>query len=242
VARGVVYAVVGLLSLKLALGLPGHTSGQQGALRTIGREPSGGVLLVLVGVGLAGYASWRLTDGILSPRREGVVKRIAAIASGLVYGALCATDVQILAGAAPAGGNGTPKHATAGVLGWTAGPELVGAVGAALIGVAIYQASRGLRRKFLEDSETERMGDRVRGAFTALGVIGHLARAVVFALVGYGLARAAIDYSPRSAIGLDGALAKLARSSDGPVLLGIVAAGLLCFGLYSVADARYRRV
>jgi hypothetical protein len=75
-----------------------------------------------------------------------------------------------------------------------------------------------------------------------VGVFGHLARAVVFVLIGYFLVWAAIDYNPDEAIGLDGALAKLGDSSYGPVLLGVVAFGLLGFALYSVLDARYRKV
>ena len=40
----------------------------------------------------------------------------------------------------------------------------------------------------------------------------------------------------------NGALAKLAHQSYGPFLLGLVAAGLVAFGLYSLSDARYRRI
>ena len=86
------------------------------------------------------------------------------------------------------------------------------------------------------------MSHGVKRAFTALGVFGHVARAVVFALIGYGLIKAAIDYDPDKAIGLDGALRKLANASYGPWLLGLVAAGLVGFAAYSMADARYRRV
>jgi hypothetical protein len=115
-------------------------------------------------------------------------------------------------------------------------------VGLILVGVAVYQGYKGLARNFLEDSNTGEMTPGVKRAFTVLGVWGHLARAVVFVLVGYGLVKASIDYSPHSAIGLDGALQKLSRASYGPLLLGIVAAGLLSFALYSIADARYRKV
>jgi hypothetical protein len=82
----------------------------------------------------------------------------------------------------------------------------------------------------------------VQRGYTALGVFGHVARAVVFALVGYGLIKAAVDYNPQKAIGLDGALRQLADSSYGPVLLGAVAVGLAGFSIYSMADARYRKV
>jgi hypothetical protein len=111
-----------------------------------------------------------------------------------------------------------------------------------LIGVAGYQAYKGLKKKFLENSKTEQMSGKVQRVFTALGVFGHVARAVVFTLIGYGLIKAAIDYDPDKAVGLDGALLKLANASYGPWLLGIVAAGLIGFAAYSVADARYRRV
>jgi hypothetical protein len=86
------------------------------------------------------------------------------------------------------------------------------------------------------------MSPTVERAFTVLGVFGHIARAVVFALIGYGLIKAAIDYDPQKAVGLDGALRKLADASYGPVLLGVVAAGLIGFAAYSLADARYRKV
>ena len=61
-------------------------------------------------------------------------------------------------------------------------------------------------------------------------------------LIGYFLIRAAIDYKPDEAVGLDGSLAALADASYGPFLLGIVAAGLIGFAGYSIVDARYRKV
>jgi uncharacterized membrane protein len=243
-ARGVVYAVIGVLAAELALGVGGKTASQRGAMVTIAREPAGKVLLIVLAAGLAAYAVWRLVSAGLGPDRheeQGAGKRTAAAFSGIAYAGLCFTAIEILAGASTSGGASSPKHETAGVLGWPEGRVLVAIVGVVLIIVGLVQAYRGLARKFLEDSRTEVMSRSVRRAFTTLGVAGHLARAVVFALVGYGITQAAINYSAHSAIGLDGALEKLSRSSDGPLLLGIVAAGLICFGLFSIWDARYRR-
>ena len=101
---------------------------------------------------------------------------------------------------------------------------------------------KGLKRKFLEKSKTNEMSPRVETLFTGLGVFGHLARMVVFVLIGYFLVKAAIDYDPQAAITLDGALGKIAHASYGPLLLGVVAAGLIGFGAYSFADARYRKI
>jgi Domain of Unknown Function (DUF1206) len=114
--------------------------------------------------------------------------------------------------------------------------------GLVIIGVGAQQAYKGLKRKFLEETKTEQMSEGVERAYTALGIFGHLARTVVFVLIGYFLIRAAIDYNPDEAVGLDGSLAALANASYGPVLLGLVAAGLIGFAGYSMADARYRRV
>jgi hypothetical protein len=243
VSRGVVYAVIGVLALELAFGKGGKATNQQGALRTIAEQPFGKVLVVVLAVGLGGYALWRLVRAAVghgAEQRDSGSDRIAALASGIAYTILCVTAVKILIGAAT--GSGTPKKATGGVLDWSGGTLLVGAAGVVLLGVAGYQAYKGIKKKFLKDSKTEQMGPGVEDGFTALGVVGHLARAVVFALVGYGLIRAAITYDPHKAVGLDGALRKLAHAPLGPVVLGVVAAGLVAFAAYSMADARYRRV
>jgi hypothetical protein len=127
-------------------------------------------------------------------------------------------------------------------LGWPAGTWLVGIVGAILIGVGLYQCYRGIKKEFLKDSKTEEMSPTVRKWIEAIGTFGHLARGIVFGLIGVFLIKAAVDYSPDSAVGLDGALAKLAHASYGPFLLGVVAAGFIAFALYSLSDARYRRI
>ena len=150
--------------------------------------------------------------------------------------------MKILTGANSSGGSNSPKQTTGGVLGWTGGTLIVAIVGAILIGVALFQGYKGVSKKFLDDSMTRDMSRRVKRGFTAIGVFGHLARMVVFGLIGYGLVKAAVDYNPRSAIGLDGALNKLLHNSYGPFLLGIVAAGLIGFAVYSIADARYAKI
>jgi hypothetical protein len=79
-------------------------------------------------------------------------------------------------------------------------------------------------------------------AFTVMGIVGHLARGVVFSLIGFFLVRAAWNYDPEEAVGLDGALAQILQRDYGDTLLGIVATGLIAFGLYCYAEARYREV
>jgi hypothetical protein len=244
VARGIVYAIIGILAIKLALGSGGTNASQQGALRTIAHQPFGKVLLILVAIGLGGYSLWRLVRGLLGHGPEGSdrgVDRVAALASGVVYAGLCAIAVEILLGSG-SGGSGGAQKTTAGVFGWPAGTWLVGIAGVVLIGVGLYQGYRGISQDFLDDSKTSEMSPRVRTWIEWIGTFGHLARMVVFCLVGVFLITAAVDYNPNKAVGLDGALAKVDHASYGPFLLGLVAAGLISFGAYSLSDARYRRL
>jgi fumarate reductase subunit D len=245
VARGLIYGIIGILAIKLAVGAGGTTTNQQGALKTIAHQPFGKVLLILVAIGLGGYALWRLLHALLGHGPEGsdgAFDRLAAFGSGVVYAGLCVIAVEILLGSGSSGGSGNAHKTTAGVFGWPGGAWLVGIAGAVLIGVGLYQGYRGLSKDFLKDSKTEQMSPRVREWIEWIGSFGHLARMVVFGLVGIFLIKAAIDFNPNKAVGLDGALAKIAHASYGPFLLGIVAAGLIAFGVYSLSDARYRRI
>jgi Domain of Unknown Function (DUF1206) len=246
VARGVIYGIIGLLAVKLALGQGGTTTNQSGALKTIAHQPFGHFLLLLTAIGLGGYALWRFVRAALGHGKEASdsgFDRLAALGSGIAYSILCYIAVSILMGSGGGSSSSSnPGKAASGVLGWTGGTWLVGIAGAALIGIAGYQGYRGITRDFLKDSKTEEMSRRTREWIEWIGTFGHLARMVVFGLVGVFLLKAAIDYNPKKAVGLDGALAKLAHASYGPFVLGLVATGLVAFGIYSLSDARYRRI
>jgi hypothetical protein len=243
VARGAIYAIIGALALEVAFGSGGKTTNQKGALAEIAQQPGGKILLVLMAIGLFGYAFWRLLRAAVGHGPEETddgKERLKGLASGLAYTSLFITCLSILWGSSSSGGS--PDKATGGVLGWPGGQVIVAIAGLVLIGVGLYQGYEGVKKEFLEKSKTEQMNEKTEKAFTALGMAGHLARMVVFALIGYFLTKAAIDFDPDKAVSVDGALAAVAKASYGPVLLGIVAAGMIAFGAYSIADARYRRV
>jgi hypothetical protein len=240
-ARGVIYGLIGLLAFELAIGAGGSTTSQQGALHEIAQQPFGKVLLVLTAIGLAGYSIWRFVRAAIghgTEDSESTLERLGGVVSGIGYAILCATAIEILIGS---GGGGT-SQTTGGILGWPGGVWIVGIAGIVTIGEGLEQGYRGFSKKFLEKSKTVEMSAAAKTWFTRIGVLGHLARMVVFVLIGYFLVKAAIDYNPDAAVSLDGALTKVASASYGPVLLGIVAAGLAAFGLYSILDSRYRKV
>jgi Domain of Unknown Function (DUF1206) len=243
-AKGVSFGLVSVLAILVAVGHGGETTDRQGALRTVAGKPFGTVALVALAAGFAGYALWRLADAAFDLRDEGddaagLGKRGASVAKAAIYVALLWTTVSILAGAGGGGGGGggEQRHA-GGVLAWPAGRELVFAVAVGVAAAAAFNVYRGVTRKF-EDKLTG-MGEVAEDAAVSLGVAGHLARGVVFGIVSWFLAKAAAEYDPQDAVGLDGALARLAHEPYGKVLLGVTAGGLLAYGIYCLFEARYR--
>ena len=244
-ARGVIYALIGLLAFRLAEGVGGPRPNQQGAMNKIAHEPFGHALLLLTAIGLGGYALWRLAQALVghTPEygRHSAVDRIGAAGSCVAYAAFCVLAITVLHGSA-SNSSSKPRTTTAGVLHWPAGRELVGAVGILFIAIGLFQAYLGLSRRFLQYSKTARMSPQTLKAFTAIGVVGLVARAVAFALIGLFALKAARDYRPKDAVGIDGALTRLTHHAYGTTALIVVAVGLVVFGAYSIADARYRKI
>ena len=245
VARGLIYGIIGLFAFEVAVSDTGKLTNQQGALKTVANQPFGEFLLLLLAIGLGGYAIWRLFRAALGHGPEdadSTLERLGGLGSGLVYGGLCIASIKLLTGSSAAGPSSKPDQTTAGVFDWPEGRWLVGLAGVVMLGVATYQLVKGVRQKFLEELKTEEMSAGLETWVTVIGTIGHVARAVVFGLVGWFLLKAAYEFEAREAVGLDGALTKILKAEYGPWLLGFVAAGLIAFAVYSISEARYRRI
>jgi Domain of Unknown Function (DUF1206) len=254
VAKGVSYGLVGVLAVALALGgAGGQATSRQGALEKLASHSFGKVMLALLALGFAAYAIWRFVqavaerddadDGEAKGDAKKWGKRAGYVGRGLIYAGLTVSTVKILLGSGGGQSQTGKAHKTAAmVLSWPAGTWLVGIAGAVIVGVGLWNFYRGVARKFEDRWRTGEMGEQARKWGARAGLVGHVARAVVFSLIGIFLVKAAIEYNPKDAIGLDGALRKLADASYGPYLLGLTAAGLVAYGLYCFVDARYRDV
>jgi hypothetical protein len=244
VAMGVSYGLVAVLAIKLALRAGGETEDRGGALQTIAQEGVGRVVVFCLAFGFGAYAIWRFAQAILDRGDEGagpkgLAKRLGYLGRALIYSALCVTAVSVLMGAS---GETNEREETAHVLDWPGGRWIVGVVGAGFAVAALWNFYRGVTRKFMKDMNTPAMSQLEQKLVTVVGVAGVVARGVVFGLIGIFLAKAAVEYDPQEAIGIDGALRKLAAQDHGRFLLGLVAAGLLSFGIFCLFQARYRRV
>ena len=200
----------------------------------------------MLALGLAGYACWRLAQGFLDRDGEGedakgLAKRGGAVAKAALYFLLAGLTVDRIMGSGDSGGSNEQQQ-TAGVFDLPLGRYLVYGAGLAFLAAAAFNGYRAVTCKFNEKLKTAEMGDAEEKAATGVGILGHLARLVVFALIGLFLLRAAWEFDPKQARGLDGALLELSQQAYGGLLLGAVAVGLLCYALYCFVQARYRRI
>jgi hypothetical protein len=249
VAKGVSYGILGVLAIEVALGTGGKATSRTGALQALAQHPLGKILLVVLAIGFAAYALWRIVQAFAEraddPDAEGQAKKWATRAGYLgraaIYAGLAYACVKILSGAHEQSQNQQAKQHTAEAFGWPAGRWIVAAAGLVIIGVGLWNLYRGVTQKF-EEKWRGGMGQTAKKWGARIGTVGHIARAVVFTLIGIFITKAAIDYDPKEAIGLDGALQKLAAQSYGSWLLGITAAGLIAYGVYCLFDAWYRDV
>jgi len=248
-AKGVSFGLVGALAIKLALGDGGKATSREGALQSLAGHTFGKVVLIALAAGFAAYALWRFVQAY-AERCDGDdsgaktwAKRAGYVGRGLIYAGLTFSTVKLLLHAGGQQSQSARAHkSTAVVLSWPGGRWIVLAAGVAIVGVGLWNLYRGLARSFEDKWRVARLTPAVRRWGARAGVAGHCARFVVFGLIGVFLARAALEYDPKQAIGLDGALRKLAHASYGPFLLGLTAAGLVAYGVYCLVDARLRDV
>lgn len=245
VAKAVSYAIIGILAIQIPLGQGGEATDRQGVLAQLASESWGTAALVALAVGFAGYALWRFADAVFDRQREGddtsgLAKRAKSFGVGAVYAVSAAAAISLTQSASSSGGN--EQQETARVLDWPAGRWIVLAVAAGFVADGLYNIYVGWTSTFRERLKEHEMHGAVKRWALRSGVIGHIARGVVFAIVGVFLGKAAIEYDPDEAVGIDGALLKLTEQPFGNVLLGLVAAGLIAYAIYCLVEARYREI
>ena len=249
VARGLLYLVVAVLATQVAAGHNEARADKQGALQAVVRQPFGRILVLLLAVGFAGYAAWRFVEAAVGPADQpdadsakSKFKRVGYFLRGGLYTFFFGSAVKLFLWSNSAAKEGAEADWTARVLTWPGGTWLVQAVGLGAIGAGLYIGWRGVAGKFRKRLKSLEMGPAVRRWVRVVGTVGMISRMMIAMMIGVFLIAAARQHDPDQAVGIDGALRRLADRPYGPTLLVLVAVGLAAYGLYSFAEARYRRV
>jgi hypothetical protein len=245
VAYGLLHLAIGWLAIQLITGSGTSEADQSGALQLLKRQPLGHAVLLIIAVGLGAMAIWQLTLVIAGHHEYSGARRTAerAVSVGrvLVYSFLMWTDIKVLHTAGTSAAR-SQEQATAGILSQPAGQFWVAVAGIAVLGIGLGMTYYGAAREFKSKLALESATTRTRQAVLRLGQLGYVARGIAFSVVGVLLFKAAAAKGAQQSRGLDGALRTLAGEPYGPVVLTVIAAGFVAFGVYCFFQARYRKV
>lgn len=247
VARGAMYAIVGVIAVQVAFG-DGGQADKGGAVAQLASHSYGSAVLWLLAVGVAGLTLWRLSEAVFGAAgADGRTwtTRLKSLGRAALYGFFCVSLILFLLGSSDRATRDTDSQSqtlTARVMQHTGGRLLIGLAGLVGLGIAAYLVHKAVAKKFLKHLNLGTASPRTRTAVTWLGRYGGSARGVIAGGIGVFLLVAAIRFDPSKAEGVDGTLHSLAAAPAGPVLLVLVAIGLVAFGAYSCCEARWRRV
>ena len=252
VAKGLVYALVGALAMPIAFdaaradGAPDQEASQSGAIAKIADSSFGEAALWAVAIGLGLYVIWRIVT-VLMPAQNTAhawATRVGYAISAIVYAVLAWSALSFARHTQTAGTTEDSRVETFSrdLMERSGGRWLVGLIGAVLIAVGAYFAHKGATASFRDDLRGTGVGPFSTHQIVRLGQVGWLGRAAMMALIGFFLIRAAVQFNPDDAEGLDGALRRLADTSWGTAMVAVIGIGLLIYGAFCVISAPIQRL
>lgn len=246
-AKGIVYCLVGILAFMAAFELGGKST--QGTDRSsvfqfILEQPFGKILLGIVALGLLCYVIWRFIQAIQDTDREGsdakgIFKRLRYAFSGLVYGALAFMAAKMALGNGGGGGGDSRQTLASKLLEQPFGQWLVGIVAVGTIIAGLYQIYYGYSEKYKKQIRSTGLKSDIEDKMIRAGMAGFIARGIVWLVIGYMFLQAALHSNSQEAGGSSKAFAFLEEASYGSYLLGAVALGLICYGVFMFMRAKY---
>jgi NADH:ubiquinone oxidoreductase subunit 5 (subunit L)/multisubunit Na+/H+ antiporter MnhA subunit len=245
-SKGIVYVSIGFLAFQAAFNWGGKVTGSKGAFQTIAAQPFGKTMLFLVAVGLVGYVVWKFVQAIKNPGHDdqgakAFGRRAVYAISGLIYGSLAWFAFRVVF-SNPSSSGGSSDQQTATLLSQPFGQWLVGAVGVASVAYGFYCFYRAITTRFHRKFKLAEMSQKEQKWSTRIARFGLSAKGVVSVIVGYFFIQAARTSDPSQTKNTEGALQTLQQQPYGAWLMGIVALGLVAYGVHLIIQARYRRI
>ena len=241
-ARGLIYLLVGLVAILIAIGHSRREADQSGALKLLASNTPGLVALWLLGLGFAAFALWQLGEAAfgVTGADPGPGPRLRALVSAFPYASLSVLTFTVILGAGSSQAK-SEQDWSARAMHYPGGRWLVGIIGVVIAIVGLVFVVQGVRATFMRLLDTSQMSPRTRTLVKALGIVGSIARGLIFGLAGALVVQAAVEFQPSKARGLDQALLTLRDQPFGAALLGLAALGLIVFGVYALCEARWHQ-
>jgi hypothetical protein len=244
IAYAGVHLLIGWLALRLAWGASASKSADSsGALRTLGAQPLGKILLWLVAAGLLSLAIWQGSAAIWGYRNceapERVRKRFTSGAKAAIYVALGVSAASVSLGSRSSSSQ-SQQQTTSGVLAWPGGQVIVVIAGLIIIGVGVASVVQGVTASFDEEIDSSSLPAAAQHGVAWLGQVGYVSKGIALAVVGGLLGYAALTFEQSKARGLDGAMQTMLAQPFGKLLLTTVGIGFVAFGLFAALQSRYR--
>jgi Domain of Unknown Function (DUF1206) len=237
-AVGLVYATIGVVAARIAfLGARGRVAGLHGALAVLLRQTQGRVILAVVAGGLGCFSLWRLIQTVTS--RGGFITRAGWAITAIGYAALTWTAVGLLLRFPR--GEPFQRIGVGLLLPHPAGRAALLAAAAILMVTGVIAIVQGVIGRLPSWLAAARSLRPMRGFVLKLARFGLAARGVVGIVMGWLLHRAVEDFNPREVREIGGSLRVLSDSPGGPLLMGVVALGLVSYGFAMWAVALSRR-
>jgi hypothetical protein len=245
ISKGVVYCLLGTLAFMAAFEISGQRDEQadkKGVVEFVQQSTGGNLFLGLIAIGLVCYSAWRLIEAFRKksdPGQNSLGKKLRYIFSGLVYLSFAAYAIKILVGKDKDGGGDATKDTVATLLDKPFGQWMVGIFALIIAGVGIYQGYYAVAGKYKKHVRQLTRGSKSSQLLLRSGKIGYIARGLVWLIIAWLIFKSAIHSSAEEAGGTGNAFQWLESSPFGSYLLGVLALGLVCYGVFNFIRARY---
>lgn len=242
VVLGILHLLIGGIAISIATGGGGEKADQGGAMQQIQQSPAGVFLLWLIVLGLLALAIWQIAEAVVERDPDTKKKwghRVKFLGTAAAYIAIGATALVYALGGQSQSSESSQSF-SAKLLAVPAGVALLVLVGLIVAAIGIAFIVRGFTKAFMKNLSSP--GGTARSGIVAFGVAGYIAKGVAVGVAGVLFVIAALTHNPETAGGLDSALRTLAGLPYGPIILWVVGAGLVLYGLFCFARARYARM